>query len=48
MRGNFFLTEAFYSPRQKIAPVQKIAVYGGISNDQTMEGGFILTDGDRE
>jgi len=26
MRGDFFMTEVFYSPREKIAPVQKIAV----------------------
>jgi len=28
MRGDFFMTKAFYSPREKIAPVQKIAVVG--------------------
>jgi len=26
MRGDFFMTEAFYSPRKKDSPVQKIAV----------------------
>jgi len=25
MMGDFIMTEAFYSPREKIAPVQKIA-----------------------
>jgi len=28
MRGDFFMTEAFCSPREEIAPVQYIAVVG--------------------
>jgi len=28
MKGDFFMTEAFYSPREKITPIQKIAVVG--------------------
>jgi len=28
MRGDFFMTEAYYLPREQIAPVQKIAVVG--------------------
>jgi len=30
MRGEFFMTKAFYSPPEKIAPIQKIAVVGPI------------------
>jgi len=40
MRGDFVMTEAFYSSPEKIAPVKKIAVVGRISHGQTMEGRF--------
>jgi len=42
MRGDFFMTEAFYSPREKIAPVQKIAVVGA-NFSQPNNGGTIFS-----
>jgi len=42
MRGDFFITEAFYSPREKIAPVKKIGV-AGANFSRPSNGGAIFS-----
>jgi len=41
LSGDFFMTDTFYSPREKIAPVQKIAVVG-VNFSQPNNGGAIF------
>jgi len=42
MRGDFFMTDAFYSSREKIAPVQKIALVGA-NFSRPNNGGVIFS-----
>jgi len=42
MRGDLFMTEAFYSPREKITPVQKISVVG-VNFSRPNNGGAIFS-----
>jgi len=42
LRGDFLITEAFYSPRDKIAPVQKISVVG-VNFSRPKNGGAIFS-----
>jgi len=42
MRGDFFMTEAFYSPHEKVAPIQYIAVVGAIFS-RPNNGGAIFS-----